>query len=83
MTKGSGWFTAPPPEVDDLKLLSGVGPVLEEKLNSAGVYRFEQIANWTEANVRAFDELLSLKGRVEKDGWIAQAKGLLEEKNGK
>lgn len=76
-------YSSPPAEVDDLKLLSGVGPVLEEKLNSAGVYRFEQIANWTEANVRAFDELLSLKGRVEKDGWIAQAKGLLEEKNGK
>jgi large subunit ribosomal protein L22 len=76
-------YSSPPAEVDDLKLLSGVGPVLVEKLNSAGVYRFEQIANWTEANVRAFDELLSLKGRVEKDGWIAQAKGLLEEKNGK
>lgn len=76
-------YSSPPAEVDDLKLLSGVGPVLEEKLNSAGVYRFEQIANWTEANVRAFDELLSLKGRVEKDGWIAQAKGHLEEKNGK
>ena len=75
-------YSSPPAEVDDLKLLSGVGPVLVEKLNSAGVYRFEQIANWTEANVRAFDELLSLKGRVEKDGWIAQAKGLLEEKNG-
>lgn len=76
-------YSSPPAEVDDLKLLSGVGPVLVEKLNSAGVYRFEQIANWTEANVRAFDELLSLKGRIGKDGWVAQAKGLLEEKNGK
>lgn len=76
-------YSSPPAEVDDLKLLSGVGPVLEEKLNSAGVYRFEQIANWTEANARAFDELLSLKGRVEKDGWIVQAKRLHEEKNAK
>jgi predicted flap endonuclease-1-like 5' DNA nuclease len=76
-------YSSPPAEVDDLKLLSGVGPVLVEKLNSAGVYRFEQIANWTEANVRAFDELLSLKGRIGKDGWVAQAKGLLEEKNSK
>jgi predicted flap endonuclease-1-like 5' DNA nuclease len=33
--------------------------------------------------VRAFDELLSLKGRIGKDGWVAQAKGLLEEKNSK
>ncbi len=76
-------YSSPPAEVDDLKLLSGVGPVLEEKLNSAGVYRFEQIANWTEANLRAFDELLSLKGRAEEKGWIAQANSLLKEQNAK
>ncbi len=76
-------YSSPPAEVDDLKLLSGVGPVLEEKLNSAGVYRFEQIANWTEGNVQAFDELLSLKGRIGKDDWISQAKTFHEEKHGK
>ena len=69
-------YDSPPAETDDLKLISGVGPVLEEKLNSVGIYRFEQIANWTEQNVEEFEELLSFKGRVERENWIAQAKDL-------
>lgn len=76
-------YSSPPAEVDDLKLLGGVGPALEEKLHSAGVYRLEQIANWTEENVRAFEEKLSLGGRIGKDDWVAQAKSLLEEKSDK
>ena len=76
-------YDSAPAEVDDLEVISGVGPVLAEKLNSIGVYRFEQIANWTERNVQEFDELLSFKGRIEREEWIKQAKALLEEKNGK
>lgn len=75
-------YDSPPAETDDLKLISGVGPVLEEKLNSVGIYRFEQIANWTERNVEEFEELLSFKGRVERENWIAQAKELAEGKQG-
>ena len=75
-------YDSPPAESDDLKLISGVGPVLEEKLNSVGIYRFEQIANWTEMNVEEFEELLSFKGRVEQENWIAQAKALSEGKEG-
>ncbi len=75
-------YDSPPAETDDLKLISGVGPVLEEKLNSVGIYRFEQIANWTERNVEEFEELLSSKGRVERENWIAQAKELAEGKEG-
>jgi large subunit ribosomal protein L22 len=76
-------YSSPPAEVDDLKLLGGVGSALEEKLNSAGVYRLEQIANWTEENVQAFDEKLSLGGGIGKEDWVAQAKSLLEEKGEK
>lgn len=76
-------YDSPPAEVDDLEVISGVGPVLAEKLNSIGVYRFEQIANWTERNVQEFDELLSFKGRIEREDWITQAKALHEEKHGK
>lgn len=61
---------------DDLKQLSGVGPALEKKLNAAGVTTFAQIATWTDADVAAKDEQLSLKGRIEREGWIAQAKEL-------
>lgn len=61
---------------DDLKQLSGVGPALEKKLHAAGVTSFAQIAAWTDADVAAMDEKLSLKGRIEREGWIAQAKAL-------
>ena len=58
---------------DDLKELSGVGPALEKKLHENGVTTFAQIAAWTEADVADMDEKLSFKGRIEREGWIAQA----------
>ncbi|MBF9031503.1 50S ribosomal protein L21 [Rhodobacterales bacterium HKCCE3408] len=62
---------------DDLKKLSGVGPALEKKLNAAGVTSFAQIASWTEADIAEFDEKLSFKGRIEREGWVDQAKAIL------
>jgi large subunit ribosomal protein L21 len=61
---------------DDLKQLSGVGPALEKKLHQAGVTSFAQIAAWTDADVEEFGEKLSFKGRIEREGWIEQAKEL-------
>ena len=63
-------------EGDDLTQLSGVGPALLKKLNAAGISTFAQIAAWTEADVAEFDEKLSFKGRIKREGWIAQAKEL-------
>ncbi|MEL7253905.1 MAG: 50S ribosomal protein L21 [Pseudomonadota bacterium] len=63
---------------DDLKQLSGVGPALEKKLHEAGVTTFAQVAAWTEDDVAAMDEKLSFKGRIEREGWIEQAKKLAE-----
>jgi len=65
---------------DDLKQLSGVGPALEKKLNEAGVTTFAQIAGWKKSDVADMDEKLSFKGRIEREGWIAQAKTLAAEK---
>ncbi len=61
---------------DDLKQLSGVGPALEKKLHEAGVTTFAQVAAWTEEDVAAMNEKLSFKGRIEREGWIEQAKEL-------
>ena len=65
---------------DDLKLLSGVGPALEKKLHENGVTSFAQIAAWGEAEIAEFDEKLSFKGRIEREGWVEQAKALAAEK---
>lgn len=58
---------------DDLKLLKGVGPKLEQTLNELGFFHFDQIAAWGEAEVAWVDSRLKFKGRIERDGWIAQA----------
>ena len=63
---------------DDLKQLSGVGPALEKKLHAAGVKSFAQIAAWSKKDVEAINEKISSKGRVEKEGWIDQAKEKLK-----
>ena len=61
---------------DDLKKLSGVGPALEKKLTEAGVTTFAQIAGWSTADIADMDEKLSFKGRIEREGWVEQAKTL-------
>nr|WP_319250376.1 NADH-quinone oxidoreductase subunit E [uncultured Celeribacter sp.] len=63
---------------DDLKKLKGVGPKLEQTLNELGFWHFDQIANWTAEEIAWVDENLRFKGRVERDGWIEQAKILAE-----
>ena len=65
-----------PAGADDLKKLSGVGPVLEKKLQVAGVTSFAQIAGWTDKDIEEFDEKLDFKGRIEREGWVDQAKKL-------
>ncbi|MDE4138842.1 MULTISPECIES: NADH-quinone oxidoreductase subunit E [Rhodobacterales] len=63
-------------KADDLKMLKGVGPKLEETLNELGFFHFDQIAKWTEAEIAWVDSRLKFKGRIERDGWIEQSKQL-------
>ncbi|SLN18211.1 NADH-quinone oxidoreductase subunit NuoE [Ruegeria meonggei] len=60
-------------KADDLKMLKGVGPKLEQTLNELGFYHFDQIAAWTSEQVAWVDARLKFKGRIERDGWIEQA----------
>lgn len=59
---------------DDLKLVKGIGPFIEQKLNSIGIYTFRQIANFTPEDVdRVTDAIEFFPGRIERDNWITQA----------
>jgi len=59
---------------DDLKRIKGIGPKLEKLCNSKGFYHFDQIANWTPAEVAWVNEnLVGFKGRVSRDNWVQQA----------
>ncbi|AAK23082.1 phasin PhaH [Caulobacter vibrioides] len=59
---------------DDLTRLVGIGPKLATSLAELGVTRFSQIAAWSPDELASIDQLLNLKGRAERDAWIAQAK---------
>lgn len=61
---------------DDLKLISGVGPALEKKLNKLGVKTYADIAQWKKADVERVDEELNFKGRIQREDWVKQARVL-------
>jgi predicted flap endonuclease-1-like 5' DNA nuclease len=65
--------------VDDLTRLVGVGPRTAAALAERGVVRFADLASWSEDQMAAFDQELSLKGRSVRDAWLAQARRLAAE----
>lgn len=70
----------PKGELDDLQLITGVGPKLERKLHRLGVYHFEQIAEFTREDIELLDRKLgTYRGRVKRDRWPTQAKRLHRE----
>ena len=58
---------------DNLKKISGVGPVLEKKLHEAGIYFFWQVAALKEDQIADLEEEMSFPGRITRDEWIKQA----------
>ena len=62
---------------DDLKLLVGIGPAIEEILNGAGIRTFAQVAN---SSVESLQDILPdlHDGRVEREDWIGQARAMVE-----
>jgi len=80
---------APPPilsgagEPDDLKLIVGIGPVLERMLHNLGVTTFRQIARWSDRDSAEFDaKLPEFPGRIVRDQWVTQARELHQAKFG-
>ncbi len=63
---------------DDLKLINGVGPFIEKKLNNLGIYTFEQVSQFDEdlAN-KVTDAIQFFPGRIQRDDWRGQAQKLM------
>ncbi len=71
-------LTAPRGAPDDFMQLSGMGPEIVQKLNDGGIFHFWQLAAMTPDEVTKLDHDLKLSGRIERDGWVAQARALVD-----
>ena len=63
-------------KADDLKKIKGIGKVNEDKLNGLGVFHFDQIAAWQRPEIRWAGQYLSFAGRIDREDWVGQARGL-------
>jgi predicted flap endonuclease-1-like 5' DNA nuclease len=69
----SSWQT----KKNDLTLISGIGPVLQRKLNELGIFTFEQISELTPEMVdRITTNIKFFPNRIGRDNWIGQAAAL-------
>ncbi len=59
---------------EDLKRIRGIGVLIENRLNAMGVVAYEQIANWTAADIDRVSQSLDFKGRIERENWVEQAR---------
>lgn len=81
-TDQNGRLTKPLGQPDDLKLIKGVGAVLERRLNDAGIFHFWQISALRKAQMDALESVLRFPGRMTRDNWKAQARALAKKVTG-
>lgn len=68
-------------EKDDLKLINGIGPGIQAKLNKAGIYSFRQISELTEESIAKVSAIIEFfPGRITRDRWVEQASKLYLDK---
>ncbi len=65
---------------DDLKLIAGIGPALEKKLQACGIVSYRQLAGLTDADIDQLETRIRSFGRIRRDDWIGQAKARHYEK---
>jgi predicted flap endonuclease-1-like 5' DNA nuclease len=69
--------TALATEKDDLKMISGIGPFIEERLHAIDIFTFRQISKFTARDIETINDAIEyFSGRIERDEWVAQAKEL-------
>ena len=70
-------LSAPRGAPDDMSKLNGGSPQLAQKLNDAGIFHFWQLAAMTPEDAANIDRDLKLNGRLEREGWVIQARELV------
>jgi len=73
-----GAFDSATQSADDLKKVNGIGPKMEQVLNSIGIFSFLQVSKMTKNEYDLLDSITgSFPGRAERDDWSGQAKKLI------
>lgn len=68
-------------DADDLQKIIGIGPYTEEKLNTIGIYTFDQISKFNTRDIQIVTERIQFfPDRIVNDNWVAKAKLLQETK---
>ncbi len=66
-------------EKDDLKLIRGIGPAIEVKLNAVGIFSYTQLSKLDERTYPLLDEVIGgAKGRALRDDYKGEAMKLLK-----
>jgi len=64
---------------DDFQKIVGIGPFVEEKLNSIGINSYEQLSLLRDQDIEVITKLIEFfPGRIHRDDWKGQATALLE-----
>jgi molybdopterin-containing oxidoreductase family membrane subunit len=70
-----GVFDASKEVPDDLKMIKGIGPLMEKTLNQIGIFKFSQVSKMTQKDYDLLDTITSsFPGKAESDDWAGQAK---------
>jgi predicted flap endonuclease-1-like 5' DNA nuclease len=76
--------TATAMEKDDLKLISGIGPFIEERLHALDIFTIRQISKFTARDIETINDAIEyFSGRIERDEWVAQAKEIIHNEDKK
>jgi predicted flap endonuclease-1-like 5' DNA nuclease len=74
--------TATGAKKDDLKMISGIGPFIEERLHALDIFTFRQISKFTARDIETINDAIEyFSGRIERDEWVAQANELVHSKD--
>jgi predicted flap endonuclease-1-like 5' DNA nuclease len=74
--------TATEDERDNLKMISGIGPVIEERLFALDIYTLRQISRFTQQDIDTInDAFIYFSGRIERDNWVEQSRELVQDKD--
>jgi molybdopterin-containing oxidoreductase family membrane subunit len=72
-----GAFDPNSERADNLKKISGVGPVMEKKLHQLGIFTFLQVSKMEASDYDLLDEIIGeFPGRAKRDDWAGQASKL-------